>query len=867
MTELRSTVDDTLPRDASLRDEALGALVRRGGSPRQWVVACTQWTDAILASCADDWAAVPAGCAVVALGGFGRAELAPGSDIDVLIVHTAQSRAEANAFADAFVRALWDRGLKVGHAVRTLRECHELFEEDIASATSHVETRLLAGDARLCQAVRRRAVASLRAREGAFFEWLRSTRVRRRGQYGNTVYHLQPNLKFGAGGLRDVHELRWALAVVAGHPEPLVAPPDLLPRKTIEELLDAYERILGLRVALQLAAGARTNRLSYEHQEAVAVLLGYGDRTHPDVAGLMREFYRAAHTVARRSDALVSLCAARAPQARPSRPVAIRELPSGVSQDGEFLVLDAAELDRRPVAAFELFAAAARHRLPIHPGSTELVGRRAADAGPIVSVDLGAREALWTVLLEPDGGEALAAMHDAGLLATAIPQFAPIVGLFQPNFFHAYTVDIHSLHAVTALKALRASEPTRRAHPVEARLLDALPDLRPLFLATLLHDVGKGTPGGHLASQAANLASAGARTLGLDPAAASDVAFLVRHHLDMALCSQQRDLSDPATIDQFRRLVGSRERLAALTLLTYADMAAVDPEFLTEWREALLLELYARVDEALRSKRAARTPTREVLVDQLVAAAARTQGEPSPEALREFLAAMPPAYLRAVDPQTARVHAAQLACYARTGDAQVDLVGQTGTGLTRIAIVAADRPGLLAQSAALLAIEGFDIVGANISSHSDRVAVDTYEVSTAGGAPGNLEARLERIARGLGAWQRTEADWVEVLRREPPRRRAAPRAAPGVQVEVNLSTVGASDAAVIDLRCPDRPGLLALVADALYRSGLSVAWSRISTEGVEARDSFYVQDLAGRAPDETLLRLAASRLRRDLQEI
>lgn len=787
-----------------------------------------------------------AGASLLALGGFGRQELAPYSDVDLLLLVPEQAGDVPEKLAHELFTPMWDAGLEPGTALRTQAQALDAAADDHTIATALLDARVIAGDPdagqRLLHAFWERLQGD---RREAFIQAKVSEIAQRRARFGGSVYLLEPNLKTGVGGLRDlagglwVARARHRLDGLAG-----VAHFGLLPRREIEALRAARDTLFRLRCELHLVARRRDDRLTFAAQEQVAKALGYEDT--PQALGvelLMRDYYLAAQVVEHATDALVDRCTHEA-QRRGFRRA--QPLDDWFEQfDGRVTLRERASLADQPALLVDLFVTAERERVPVASAARDLVAHEVERRADALAACGPALRAFLAYLESPGAnGQALRGMYETGLLGGLLPEFARLRARVQHDVYHVFTVDTHTLFALQKMLRLRAGL-LAAEQPVFTRLVQDLPRPLPLYVGLFFHDLGKGLGGDHAVRGEALVRAFAARTGALDAASADDAAFLVREHLKLSQVAFRRDLSDPALVQSVAELVGSRERLDMLYLLTYVDISSVGPETWNEWRSRLLGELYEKVRAHLDAALAEPDrPTSRTEAAQAGARAIRALVRPSDGDLDRFLKVLPERYLATVPPPAARQH---FELWKRAK-------GRTVTGAahprpdagdaSELVVVAEDRPGLLSLIAGALAAHSIDILGAEIFSLADGRALDAFLVREPGGIPPSAE----RVARALADLERIlcgeETVQALLARRRGPSRLFAP--GPATPTKIRFDLAAARDATVVDVYTRDRVGLLHDIAAAIHREGASIVLARVATEGNRATDGFYLQDAGGR---------------------
>lgn len=796
-------------------------------------------------------------CALLAVGSYGRGAVALGSDVDLRFV-VGRDAGPGRALAEAMLYPLWDGGLPVGHQVLGADEWLSLARGDLPTATSLLDARPLGGAAALARklaAGTRRALSSGKAL-GAFVARLVAEVEGRHARFGDSVYLLEPDVKSGAGGLRDLDVARWAAEARWGASgrDALVGLGVLLAREA-EAAAAAESTLWRIRNRLHALAGRRSDRLTFDRQEQLAPALGYGEGGAA-VEAFMSDYYRHARAVGRVQELLLHRAA---PPPRRRRP-GDRDLGGGVClREGEVALADPARLGAEPALALRLYAAALERGVPIAPPSRDAIGRAAADPAFGEALRRSPEAAALFVALcarpGPDRlarGSALADVHDLGLLVALVPEFAPVVGRVHHDVYHVYTVDVHSVAAVDRLRALARGDFAEQ-FPLATRLAAAPARPRVLYLATLLHDVGKAIGGsGHAERGAATARAVGAR-LGLDPGEVDAIAHLVRVHLRMYHVATGRDLDDPATVESFVRDVRGREGLRELYLLTVADLSTTSPSAMTSWKAKMLDALYLAAERHLLDREGGGPEADAGRVEraraELLARAA------DPDAVASFVASMPARYLLAHGPDAALAHAAVAALAAASGRAHVALgAAPGGDDLVELCVAAPDRPGLLALVAAALAAAGLEIQAAQIHVRAPPAAApQALDLFWVRGPSAELERRdrtLARVNRDLDALLAGERRPEDLLGGRG-RSRWDDRPSPAVATAVRVVHRPAGSPSLVEVSTRDRPALLYVLARTLHELGLDIELAKINTEGTRAADVFYVSEAGhpGLEPD------------------
>ncbi len=756
--------------------------------------------------------------ALIAVGGYGRGVLAPFSDLDLLFLRPWKTTARTETVAEFVLYVLWDLGLKVGSAARSVEECLALARTDMMVRTTLLEARLLAGDAPMAEDFlwRFRGMVT-NADPRPFIAAKLEERETRHQKAGASRYRVEPNIKDGKGGLRDLNTLFWIARSLA--------PDSPLGARVLDDLLTSRERrvfeiafdfLWRVRAHLHLTAGRAEEKLTFDLQPEVARRMGWRGRgDEPAVERFMRRYFLVARDVGALTRAFSATLEARhqkKPQglSRLFRSNRRRDLGDAafIEDGGRLTITDPEVFQEDPVRLLTLFVTADRHDLDLHPDTFSAVTRSLGLVTTKFRRDPRAAAAFLNVLAHGQRPyRVLTIMNETGLLGRFLPEWGRIVGQTQFNMYHAYTVDEHSLVAIGIINDIARGKLTED-HPLATEVIHLIADPDALMLAMLLHDVGKGGERGQL-EDGAIAARRACERLGVEPRRIELVVWLVRNHLALSDYAQKRDVSDPGTVRDFAELVGDPERLRLLLVLTVADIRAVGPGVWNSWKGQLMRSLYARVEGVFR-------------------------GED----------------LEAVDPLTdyaelvARAAASGAAAEART------LSGE-GEAVTAVALAAADRPMLFADLAAVLAVAGADVTGARVATTAEGMALDVFQIQDGAGQPyGRAEPRrLTALIKALEQAARGDARPVA----PEPVAASARRAVFDVRPVVMIDSAASADAVIIEVSGADRPGLLAELALTLADHGLSIRSAHVASFGERAVDSFYVTDADGRKDLSELL--------------
>lgn len=792
--------------------------------------------------------------AVVGIGGYGRAELAPFSDLDLMFVYPYKRTPLVEQLGEFLMLRLADAGFKVAAAGRSLDECVRYAREDVTILTALLDTRFIWGSRPLFDLFRERFRREVLARrEASFVEAILAQRDARHQRMGDSRYLLEPNVKEGKGGLRDLQALMWLGRLLhdAGGTEDLVRS-GILDRSS-RDLFERARRFLWtVRWHLHCLAGRPQERLTFELQARVAEAMRYRDRGRTRAAErFMKHYFRVARDVGH----LTRVVCAVLEERHKRRPRLRVPLAFGRRRLGEFTIVgkrlsveDAELFRRRPFAIVELFAAAQEHGLDIHPDALRAV------AGSLPRLSAAVREQPRTagelflrLLTSPtDPATTLGRMNDAGVLERLVPEFGRIVGQMQHTLYHVYTTDEHTIRAIDVLHRIEKGELAQH-HPLSTSLFPHIHSRTELFLALFLHDIGKGRSRPH-SEVGAEIADRICRRFGLSDSSRETVVWLVRHHLLMPTFAFKRDIDDPETIAEFVRIVQSPERLRLLVLLTVADIRAVGPNVWNAWKGQLLRDLYHEAAAAMAAgdvegRRAQRArQAREALAEAL----RREQPPWTEDEIEAWLERHDTGYLLAFPVPELVHHARRIREAERSEDGPllIDFTVRPDEARTEVVVFTPDHPGLFMELAGALALSNASILDARIFTTSDGMALDVFGFQHASERRAiDDTAWLRRIRRNIERAIRGEL----VLERELGARRAATRVPSTFRVEprVSIDNRASRTSTVIEVEGRDRPGLLHALARVLREHNLVIRSAHISTYGVRAVDVFYVRDLFG----------------------
>jgi [protein-PII] uridylyltransferase len=784
--------------------------------------------------------------AIVATGGYGRGQLAPGSDIDLLFVRPFKQTAWGESVIEFVLHMLWDLGLKVGHATRSLAECMRLAKQDLTIRTALLEARFLWGDKSLYDDLRKRFWAEVaKGSEQDYVEAKLEERKERHRRQGESRYLVEPNIKDGKGGLRDLQTLYW-IGKYLYHVED---PADLVDHHVFTrdeyKLFQKSEAFLwDVRCRLHYLVGRPEERLSFDVQPELARIMGFTD---PDPRRAVERFMHSYFLVAKDVGDLTRIfCAALEEQNKKKRPSLSNLLPGFLKPrtGDDDLFVENGRLNARPnafrrdpVNLIRIFHMADSKRVDVHPHALRTITRSLDLITEDLRNDATANRLFLEILTSPrDPERALRWLNEAGVLGRFVPAFAHAVALMQFNMYHHYTVDEHLIRAVGNVAAIERGE-LKADHPLASEIVKRIKSRDTLYCAILLHDIAKGLAGDHSLVGAA-IADSLCPRLGLSREDTAAVSWLVKNHLVMSDTAQRRDISDPKTLRDFVDVVQSPEMLRLLLVITVADIRAVGPGVWNGWKGQLLRELYLGAEALIAGGDAA--PARASRVEGAKAALAARLAD-LPTAVRErALSRHYDGYWLAFDDDTHERHARIAAGAEAKGELlALSAQDQAARSVTEVIVHTPDHPGLFSQLAGAIAVSGGSIVDAKAFTTVDGFAIDVFSVQDAEGGPYGDPARIERLRQTITKTLTGEIMPRAIMAKRAPKKRME---AFRVPARVQFDNEASATSTVLEVGGTDRPGLLYDVAQAIFESALSISSAMVATYGERAVDVFYVRD-------------------------
>jgi [protein-PII] uridylyltransferase len=794
--------------------------------------------------------------AIVATGGYGRGLLAPGSDIDLLFLLPYKQTAWSESVAEAILYCLWDTGLKVGHATRSIDECIRQAKADMTIRTAILESRFLLGDRALFDQLTTRFDNEIVRNTAAEFVAAKlAEREDRHRRSGQSRYLVEPNVKDGKGGLRDLHTLFWIAKYVyrVHEPDELLGR-DVFDKREYQLFRRCEDFLWSVRCHLHFIAGRAEERLSFDVQREIAVRLGYTE--HPgqqDVERFMKHYFLIAKDV---GDLTAILCAELEYSHAKSvpvlsrvmarlRPVKRKEL-SGtkdfIAENNRILCARANVFERDPVNLIRIFQLAQKHNLAFHPDAMRAMTRSLHLIDAELRDNPEANSLFMEILTSKNDPETvLRRMNEAGVLGRFVPAFGRIVAMMQFNMYHHYTVDEHLLRCIGVLAEIErgGSNETHLANELIHKILPEHQSV--LYIALFLHDIAKGRPEDHSIA-GARVARRLCPRLGFSAADTETVAWLIEHHLVMSSVAQSRDLSDRKTIENFAAVVQSAERLKLLTILTTADIKAVGPGVWNGWKAQLIRTLYYETEPVLTGGFSEVNRAQRVAMAQ---AELRDALKDWPQdALDAYIAKHYPAYWLKVDLPHKIAHAKFVRDAEQADRNLATMVGfDSDRAVAELTVLAPDHPWLLSIIAGACAMAGANIVDAQIYTTTDGRALDTISVSREFEREDDEQRRAKRIADSIEKALRGELRLPDMVGK-----RAAPKGrikAFALEPSVTINNQWSHRYTMVEVTGLDRTGLLYEMTATLSKLNLNIASAHVATFGERVVDVFYVTDLLG----------------------
>lgn len=775
---------------------------------------------------------------LVAVGGYGRGELHPGSDVDIMILLADTVDEYTGHQLEAFLMLLWDIGLEVGHSVRTLQDCIEQATDDITIATNLMEARNLCGSESLFERMQQSVGPDTVWPSAHFFRAKLKEQHRRYARFDDAVYNLEPNVKEGPGGLRDGQMIGWVFKRHFGSNRlrDLIAQ-NFITRDEYDTLMDSQRFLWKVRFGLHRITGRREDRLLFDHQRTLAQLFGYTGKGHIlAVECFMKDYYRAIQALSRTNEMLLQLLEEVILYANdPGEPVSINRR---FQSRKRFLeVAYNTVFEHYPYALLEVFLLMQQnpHIKGVSATTIRLIRNHLHLIDENFRNDIRCRSLFMEIFRQPEGlTHELRRMNRYGVLAAYYPAFEKIVGQMQHDLFHAYTVDEHTLFVVRNLRRIFVREYAHEL-PHCSRITENIPKPELLFLAGFFHDIAKGRGGNH-----AELGAVDALEFlshhDVNQYDRNLVAWLVKSHLLMSTTAQRRDISDPEVIHDFASQVGDRTRLNYLYLLTVADIRGTNPTLWNNWKGSLFKELYTASRNALR--RGLENPLhREELIEDIKNSARGrlTDKAINPTELENLWQSFPENYFLRHHVGEVVWHAETILKPANSGDTQVTFQARSERGGSALFFYTPVEAQLFSCTTDLLDQFGLSIAEARIFTTTDNYAVDTYQLLNADGKPLEDHYQAQKLTTLVRDMLASGEITTGLLR--PLARRLRQFQVP---TRVHFYSDDAAQRSIVELITTDNPGLLSQVGQVFYQQGIELQGAKVTTFGSQAEDVFYV---------------------------
>lgn len=825
--------------------EKLFGYFKEGVNVLELVSARARFTDKLLSQLWQQLALDQhADIALLAVGGYGRGELHPFSDVDVLILHTRESLGAESDVITAFITHLWDLGLDIGASVRSQTECVEAAKEDITIATNLMEARTIIGDEKLCLQMQKMTGPQQIWPGKNFFAAKRDEQIQRHARHNNTEYNLEPDLKNAPGGLRDIQTVIWvARRHFGARSLKNLVDYGFITANECQQLSDGLQLLWRIRFALHRVAGRSENRLLFDYQRQIATLFGYEDsKANRAVEKLMQSYYRAAMNISMLNEMLLQHfdeTILRADEIATIVPINSRfQL-----RDNYLEVTNPNVFWSTPAALIEAFV--------LLGDNTKIIGVRASTLRLIMEgselIDDKFRHdirntSLFIELLRCQNSlfSSLRYMKRTGILGRYIPAFGKIIGQMQYDLFHIYTVDAHTLLVLKNMRRFRYKEIEER-FPVVAKIAQQLPKVELLYLAGLFHDIAKGRGGDH-----SELGAVDAKEFcllhGFGVRDANLVAWLVKQHLAMSVTAQKKDISDPEVITEFAHKVGDILHLDYLYAMTVADICATNQKLWNSWRASLLRQLYTDTKRALR--RGLGNPIdKQDRIDEVRLSALdilEKNGE-KVDVANSLWNQLSEDYFLRESPEDIAWHTPAILKHKNESEPLILIKKNSGRqfeGATQIFIYSRDMPNLFAATVAVLDQLGLSVLDARIITAKSGLSLDTYFVLDDNGGPILDDARLPHIQEALVAALSRPDQFPNIVQRLIPRRLKHFNFKPQVVISNDI----VNPHTIVEIITLDRPGLLAHIGRIFMEAGVELHNARIATLGERAEDMFFITD-------------------------
>lgn len=785
------------------------------------------------------------GVSIVALGGYGREQLSPYSDVDLLFLYNSKNKKLAKEVAESLLYCLWDLGFDVGHSVRTVNECISLSkEDDTMILTSLLDSRFILGDLDLYNKLESSIFDKLLPKISAKFisKKIAESETRKK-RFGGSVYLLEPNVKEGEGGLRDIQTALWVAQAkykIKNFEELLSK--GFINQKHYRVLNRCLNFLLSVRAELHYLAERREDRISFEFQERIANFFGYKDLDLRAVERFMRVYYLRASLTKQQSERIIDSCI---PQKKSwfKRNKTVKLDHGFIIQNGKLSVESRDIFKRNPVNLMRAFEYSNRGDVEMSRYLTWIIRENAIYIDDKLRKN-GEFNTIFLRLLRhgKNISETLLLMNELRVLAHYIPEFGKIVCLVQHDAYHVYTVDVHSIFMVREIESLLNYEYEKR-FPLLTKLAESVVKKHILYLACLFHDAGKGSGKNH-SEKGAKMIPAIAKRMSLTDDEKEQLEFLVRYHLIMPHFSQRRDLHDMSLIERFAELVKSDETLTLLYLLTFADIRSVGPEVWSDWKGMLLRELYLKTSKFLELGEYTKDSLEERREQIILKISRSLRDKVTEKQIRTILAKMPESYLLGHSPKSIANHVKII--NSAENKVTTDLIHYPGEQHDELVFWGYDEEGIFSKLCGVVSASGLNILGARITTTDSGNVLDVFYVNKLGESTTDQGNFLEKVTCSLKKVVEGKLDVEDLVNKQKDQttyyKKIIPKYPPRIEVDNRSSEI----ATVVDVYAHDRPGLLYDMTKTIAKLGLSVVYAKIATKVDQVVDIFYIQDKKGK---------------------
>ncbi len=786
--------------------------------------------------------------AIVALGGYGRNELCPYSDIDLMFLYKPRNKSFAKDITEKLLYLLWDLNFEVGHSVRTIDECLELClddDEDTTILTSLLDGRLIFGDKDLYNNFEKKLFNDLMPSiSSKFIQKKIEENEERIDRFGRSIYLIEPNVKEGEGGLRDIHYALW----IAQAKFKVKTFDELLPKGILlEKELRTFEKglnfLLLIRSELHYLAERREDRLGFEFQEKIAKFLGFKDAELPGVERFMRIYYLRANDTREQSNRLIEKCVT-VPRAKIRTPKAVSLEHGFIIQSGMLSVSSVEIFNDDPANLMRAFEYADKHEVRMNTYLVELiregVNRTTIDESVRANEEFNA-SFLRLLRKGKNVADTLFEMNRLKLLGYYIPEFGKIVCMGQHDAYHVYTVDVHSIFMVGEIENL-INYKYDEEFPLLTKTAESVMKRHVLFLACLFHDMGKGEGRNHAQKGAAMIPKI-AKRMGLTRVDGEQLEFLVKHHLIMTHFSQRRDIHDFSLIARFARSVKTLETLSLLYLLTFADVRSVGPDVWTNWKGMLLKELYIRTVKVLEQGEFKKEEPKDRLKRVTEDVSGMLSKKVTKRNVKSILSEMPDSYFLGFSPRKIASHVEFID--KSKGVIGFDLSFFPNQEFDELTIWGKDQHGIFSRLCGVIRASGFNILGARIATRSDGRILDVFYVNRLGKSSGGEDELYKKLDRNLNGVLSGKLDLEKLVAARKKDRSRYGKKIPLYPTRIEIDNEASDKATIIDVFTYDRAGLLYDITKSISELKLSIEYAKISTKVDQVVDAFYVLDKKG----------------------